>query len=213
MLKEQKLPGTNLQDVYSEQVLRTKKMIEGNLGFMAGMVIPTGNLNDIVGVKSAFGFQFGLKRNKLQYDISMVIRGGTAKKEYLVQYQGTQTMTNHFSGAYIGLDLAYELNKSKRHEFDFLSGIAYDGFDAVAGDPNNDVKAKTINSFNLNFGLGYRYGGKKSNYMGIQTKYNLVNYKNMGGTNLSGNYFSLLLTYNMFGNIQKHNMMERLKMK
>lgn len=213
MLKDQKLPGTKLQDVYSEQVLKTKNMIEGNMGFMAGMVIPTGNLNDIVGVKSAFGVQFGLKRNKLQYDLSMVARGGTAKKEYLVQYHGEPKMTDHFSGAYIGLDLAYELKKSKRHELDFLSGIAYDGFDAVAGDPDNDSKAKTINSVNLNFGVGYRYCGKKVNYIGIQTKYNLVNYNNPGGTNLNGNYFSLILTYNMFGNIQKHNMTERLKMK
>jgi len=213
MLKDHKLVGTKLQNIYDEKVQKTKKMPEGNLGVMIGIMLPFGNLADVVGVKPAFGFQFGLKSNKLQYDLTVLLRTGKAKQDYLVMYQGALKSTDYYLGGYVGLDVAYELWRGKRQEFDFLTGIAYDGFDAVESNTEKDIKGKTINSLNLTLGLGYRFYGKRFNYWGIQTKYNVVNYNNKQGTDLSGDYLSLILTYNFFGNFQKRTMMERLKMK
>jgi hypothetical protein len=213
MLKDQKISGTKLQDVYNEQTLKTEKMLEANFGLLTGIMLPFGNLADVVGVKPEFGIQFGVKKNKVQYDMTILLRTGKAKQEYMVIYQGEPRTTTDYLGGYLGLDVAYELWKKKRREFDFLAGIAYDGFDAVEGDTNNNIKGKSINSLNLNLGLGYRFYGKKLNYWGIQAKYNLVNYNNRGGTDISGNYVSLILTANLFGNIQKNSNMERLKMK
>jgi hypothetical protein len=213
MLKDQKLSGTKLQDVYSEQVRKTKKMVEGNFGFMTGLMLPYGNLNDVVGVKPVFGFQFGMKRNKLQYDITMLLRSGKTKQEYLINYQGEPKMTDYYFGGYVGLDVDCELWKNKKREFDFLTGIAYDGFDAVEGNTEKNIKGKSINSLNLNFGLGYRFYGKRFNYWGVQTRYNFVNYNNEQGTDLSGDYISVIVSFNFFGNIQKRSMMEKLKMK
>ncbi len=214
MLKDQKLSGMKLQDGYNEQVRKTEKMIEGNFGFMTGMMLPFGNLSKVVGVKPAFGIQFGIKKNKLQYDLSIIMRTGKAKQEYMVIYQNEQKLTTDYLGGYLGIDVAYELSKKNRHEFDFLSGIGYDGFDAVEGDTKNNIKGKSINSLNLNLGLGYRFYGKGNlNYWGIQAKYNFVNYNNKGGTDVAGNYVSLILTANLFGNIQKNSMMKRLKIK
>lgn len=213
MLSDQKLAGSKLQEEYSGQVRKAKKMGEGNFGFMTGLMIPSGNLNDVVGMKPIFGFQFGLKQNKLQYDLTMLFRSGKTQEEYLIMYQGEPKMTDYYFGGYVGLDVDYELLKGKRNEFDLLSGIAYDGFDAVESNVEKDIKGKSINSLNLNLGLGYRFYGKGFNYWGVQTRYNFVNYNNKLGTDLSGDYVSVLVSFNFYGNIQKRSLMQRLKMK
>lgn len=213
MLKDKKLLGTKLQDVYEEQVRKTKRMVEGNLGLLSGVMLPFGNLSEYIGIKPAFGFQLGFKSNRIQYDLTFLIRAGKAVKDYQIIYLNEPKMTNQCVGGYIGLDFAYELSRNKRHEFDFLSGFGYDGFSAIEGDAKNGIDGKSINSLNLNLGFGYRFYTRKMNFYGIQTKYNFANYSNDGGTDLGGNYISLILTANMFGNIQKNHMKERLKMK
>jgi hypothetical protein len=213
MMKNKQLSGTKLQEEYALQVGKTKKMVEGNFGFMTGLMLPFGNLKDVVGVKPIFGFQFGMKQNKLQYDLTMLLRSGKTKQEYLIMYQGEPKMTDYYFGGYVGLDVDYELWKNKKKEFDLLTGIAYDGFDAVESDTEKNIKGKSINSLNLNLGLGLRFYGKGMNYWGVQTKYNIVNYINNQGTDFSGDYVSLIVSYNFFGNIRKRSMMERLQMK
>ena len=143
----------------------------------------------------------------------MLLRSGKTKQEYLIIYQGEPKMTDYYFGGYVGLDVDYELWKNKKKEFDLLTGIAYDGFDAVESDTEKNIKGKSINSLNLNLGLGFRFYGKGMNYWGVQTKYNIVNYINKQGTDFSGDYISLIVSYNFFGNIRKRSMMERLQMK
>lgn len=213
LLKSQGIAGTKLYAVYQEQTRKANRMGEANIGFMSGVMIPSGNLLEYIGVKPQFGLQFGYKVNKVQYDLSIMIRSGNSKKEYQIIYEGEPKITDHYLGGYVGLDLAYELSRKKRSEFDLVGGIAYDGFDVVEGDTEKDIKSKSLNSLNLNFGLGYRFCGKKFNYLGIQAKYNFVNYKNTGGTDLGGNYISIILTANLFGNIQKNQLIENLRMK
>lgn len=213
MLKGQEITASKLYARYQEKTKRASKMGEGNIGLMSGVIIPSGNLLEYIGVKPQFGFQLGYKFNKVQYDLSVLIRPGSAKKDYQIVYNGEPKVTNHYLGAYAGLDLAYELLKKKRNEFDLVGGIGYDGFDVVAGDTENDIKGKTLSSLNINFGLGCRFLGKKMNYLGLQAKYNFVNYKNSGGTDFGGNYISLVLTANLFGNPLKNQMIENLRMK
>ena len=213
LLKSQEIAGTKLYAVYQEQTRKANRMGEANIGFMSGVMIPSGNLLEYIGVKPQFGLQFGYKVNKVQYDLSILIRSGNSRKEYQIIYEGVPKITDHYLGGYVGLDLAYELSRKKRSEFDLVGGIAYDGFDVVEGDTEKDIKSKSLNSLNLNFGLGYRFCGKKFNYLGIQTKYNFVNYKNDGGTDFGGNYISIILTANLFGNIQKNQLIANLRMK
>lgn len=213
MLKDKKLSGTKLQEVYEEQVRKTKRMVEGNLGLMSGVMLPFGNLSEYIGIKPVFGFQLGFKSNRIQYDLTFLIRAGKADKDYQVIYQDEPKMTNQCVGGYLGLDFAYELWRNRRHEFDFLSGFGYDGFSAIEGDTKKGIDGKSINSLNLNLGFGYRFYTRKMSFYGIQAKYNFANYSNKGGTDLGGNYISLILTANLFGNIQKNLNLERLKMK
>jgi hypothetical protein len=213
LMKSQEIAGTKLKTLYEEQTSKANKLGEVNMGFMNGVMIPSGNLLEYIGIKPQFGFQFGYKVKKIQYDLSVLLRSGSARKEYMVIYQGEPKITDHYLGGYAGLDLAYELRKRKRNEVDILAGIAYDGFDVVEGDTDNDIKGKSLNSLNLNFGLGYRFCGKKFNYLGLQAKYNVVNYRNKGGTDFNGNYISLILTANLFGNAKRNQIIENYRIK
>jgi hypothetical protein len=211
MLQDQQIADTKLQEVYNKQALKTKRMADANIGFLTGVMLPFGNFGDIVGVKAAFGFQFGMKMNKMQFDMSMLFRSGNTKQGYSVIYQGQPTMTNYYFGPYIGLDIAYELLRHKRNELDLLLGVGYDAIVSIEGDVDNNVDGLELGTANWNLGIGYRlYAKKRKNYLGFQAKYNFVNYLNPGGTDLSGDYVSLVVTANLFGNARKKSNMEKL---
>lgn len=211
MLKGNELQGSIIQETYNAEVQRAKRMVDGNLGFIAGIALPSGSLADVVGVKSLWGFQLGAKYRKMQYDLTLAFRPGKPRQEYEVMHQGDLVNTNHYFGGYIGADLAYELRRSRKTEFNLLGGVAFDGFDAIEGNTKEGVKGKSINSLNLNAGLGYRLYTSEKGYLGLQVKYNLVGYNNKSGTSLDGNYISAVLSYNIFGNIQKSALLKRLR--
>lgn len=213
MLKDKKAMGTKLQDVYDELVLKTIKKPETNLGIISGVFLPNGNLAQVIGTKALFGFQAGMKINKLQYDFTIIFKAGNPKQEYEVLYNNEITKTDAFSSGYIGLDLAYQLSNNFRHEFDVIGGIGYDYMFAVLADTEKDTDPLKINSLNLNAGIGYRFYMKRMSYIGIQAKYNFIDFNNIQGTDLSGDYVSLILTYNFFGNREKKTTLERLKTK
>lgn len=212
-MKEDSLDETALKQSYYEEVERVRKLWDGHLSLFTGAFIPQSNLNEIIGAKAIFGFQLGAKVGKTQYDFGMAVRGGEAKKPYEVVYDGRLvTTTDHFSG-YIGLDFARELTNNYKRELDFLWGIGIDLMDVIEGDTEYYDDSKSLVSYNFNLGLGYRFYLKNMNYIGIHAKYNLVNYKNKGGTNLGGNYFTLGLSYDLFGNPEKYKQLKRMNLK
>ncbi|NUO81616.1 hypothetical protein HUU05_16215 [candidate division KSB1 bacterium] len=86
-----------------------------------------------------------------------------------------------------------------------LAGLGWDGFDAIESDKNR--KAKSINSLNVNLGLGYRQFFKpySTHYLSLEGRYNFVNYATHGGSDLSGNTITLRLIYGQLGNARKNN--------
>ena len=53
---------------------------------------------------------------------------------------------------------------------------------------------KNTGSLNVNAGIGYHYHFKKDTiieYLGIDTRYHILNYRNNSGTNLNGNAITL----------------------
>ena len=212
-LQQKQEATTPLEQVYSAETAKIKNMIDGNFGVLSGIYLPTGDLASVIGPKALIGMQFGFKMKKMQYDLTIAIRPGKAKEMYEVIHDDQLKSTDHYLGGLVGLDLSYELRNNLKRELDLVGGIAFDGFDAIEGDVDNDIKGKSINALNLNIGLGYRFYSKSMNYLGVQAKYNIVNYKNTGGTNLAGNYFSVMVTYNLFGNIRKHRALDRMNLK
>ncbi len=172
---------------------------EYDLTLYSSAWIPLGN-NAVLGVHPELGFQLGIKYSGWLADISLALRFGQAKQEYLVNYKGNIVSTKHFLGGFIGIDGGRELWRNSRHEVDALFGFGYDGFDAIQNG-NNSSDNRSINSLNINGGIGYRYylSPHGSDFVGFAVRYNVVHYATDGGTDLSGNTITLRFTYGWFG--------------
>ena len=204
MLESDELNGTRIKELY----LQEKKVRENAMYFhndwMLGVWIPQGNL-DILGVHSFFGYRPGVKYKKIIADLAFGLKFGKTPNTYQVYKNGIIWDTKHFFGGYIGLDAGYELFRLKNNGINLIGGIAWDGFDVlnekVENSKDNKI-TKTINSLNMNIGLGYKFHfknrGYNQRYLGLDIKYNFVNYKNPNGTNLDGNTFTVNL---ILGNV------------
>ena len=207
MLDTDELNGTKIKELYLQEKKAREQTRRFHNDWMLGVWLPQGNL-DILGAHPFFGYRGGIKYKKLTADLTFGLKFGRSPNTYQVYKDDVIWDTNHFFGGYIGLDVGYELFRLKRNSIDLIGGIAWDGFDVLnekVEGTKNDKITKTINSLNLNIGLGYKYHFKNQRYnqryMGIDFKYNFVNYKNPYGTNLDGNTFTVnLILGNVIGN-------------
>ncbi len=204
MLDSDELNGTKLQEIYLKMKKEDEHTGHWHWDIMAGIWIPNGNL-DVVGPHPFLGFRFGVRYPKLTVDLALGFKFITSPNTYQVSKAGTVWDTDHFFGGYAGIDAAYKLFSAGKNRFDMIGGIAWDGFDALSVDKDgsDDKITKSINSLNLNIGLGYKFNFKNNRYLGIDCKYNFVNYKNSGGTNLDGNAFTINLIFGGFSNLNK----------
>jgi hypothetical protein len=208
--------GTKLKEYYYSLVNKYVDLPEFHWSLYSGIWIPLSNAK-ILGNHPIIGIELGCRYKKFNYNLSMNIKFSRSQDEYLIVLEDSVRKTNYFFGGYIGLDVEREIVKSNSNEIDLLIGIGYDGFSTINNNtsddnPNNDV-GKSINSLNLNTGLGYRYKFKNHTYFGLRAKYNFVNYKNSGGSNLSGNTLTIILAFGGFSNYKKNINLEALYFK
>jgi len=215
-MKSSELQSTTLAEKYKEEVERVDKMWQGNVSFLSGVFVPSSNLNEIFGTKAIFGLQVGAKVKKTQYDLTISFRAGDARKYYETEYYNQLIQTKHHFGGYIGLDLAHELFNNDKTELDFEWGIGGDFIDVVPDEDGSYYTtddSKTLASLNVNAGLGYRFYLKSMNYIGLHAKYNYVDFNNKRGTDLSGQYVSVTISYHLFGNPARRKALEKMKLK
>ena len=213
MLYSDELDGTRIKGLYLQEKKAREEAVHFHNNWMLGVWIPQDNLG-LLGVHPFIGYRFGVKYKKLTADISLGLKFGKSPNTYQVYKDGIIWDTNHFFGGYIGLDTGYELFRFKNNSIDLIGGIAYSGFntlneknnDCCACCSNNNKISHSINSLNLNIGLGYKFHFKRQRfnqrYLGIDIKYNFVNFKNPHGTNLDGNVFTVnLILGNVIGDL------------
>jgi len=181
---------------------------------ISGIWIPTESLS-LLGTHPFLGFQLGMRKRRMTYNITMAFKFLKSRNEYVILRNGQLDTTDHFFGGYIGLDLECALYESRKNQIDLLAGIAYDGFDAIKTNTNDDNpdndKSHNINTLNVNIGLGYKYYIKRDWYVAVQGKYNFVNYKNKGGTDFSGNCITIAVLTGGFFNTNKTNNLNALR--
>ncbi len=208
----EKYKGTKLKEYYYNQVNIYVNQADFHWAVFSGVWAPFGQAS-LLGNHPLLGFEFGSKYRKTYFNVSMYLKFANATNNYTFLLADSARVTNHFFGGYIELDCEREILKIRRNEFNILAGIAWDGFDTIETNTNDDRtdndKGKSINSLNLNVGLGYRYIFKNSAYLGIRGKYNFVNYKNVGGTDLSGHTVTIAFVYGGFLNSMKSYNLER----
>ena len=205
---------TDLRKYYYREVDKYRYKPDFNAAGFTGIWIPGGNAA-LLGNHPVLGFQCGIWTGKMKYNATMAFRLFKSKTEYSYMKDGIKDSTDYFLGGYVGIDLERVLLRIKRNELTVLAGVGFDGFSTMVtntedDNPDND-EGHSVNSINTNFGLGYRYFLKNNFYVALQGKYNIVNYNNQGGTNLSGNCITISFLVGGFGNGEKEIRLRELR--
>ncbi len=168
-----------------------------NLAFMGGVWIPTGNLS-LLGAHPSIGFQAGIRDKHNQLDLTVQFRFIESANPYVIERYGSYYVRETYFGGYIGLDYSYYFATSQKTDFGITLGVGYDGFD-VAEYYDDYLDPTTIGSFNANGGFKLNYFVGPSFYIGLQAKYNWINYGNPNGTNLNGDAYTIDLIFGFNG--------------
>lgn len=214
ILQDTNFKSTTLSKYYSQRVDKYLKKPDFHYSFYSGIWIPTGNAA-LLGNHAVIGMQLGVRKQKMTYNLSLDVKVGKSKNEYTILREGNIENTSTFMGLFLGFDVERELYSFRKNKIGLVGGIGYDGFATVLvntedEDPNNDV-SHMVSSFNTNFGLMYRHFFAKSTYIGLQGKYNFVNYSNPGGTNFAGNTISVSVVLGGFFNGNKSYYLNELR--
>ncbi len=192
--------GTLIQQAYK----KGREFGGFSYGMSVGQWHPLGNLS-ILGDHVTTGCFIGGRSKGFWFNIPVGLSFGNSPNYYYTKNGDSVYNTNHFFGYLIGLDFGQALYRTRRTELAVIAGMAYEGAEVLyIQDETGNKKdiLKNINTLNLNGGLEYklylRHVRKTDkyldSYLALQARYNLVNYKNTGGTDLSGNTvtFSLI---------------------
>jgi hypothetical protein len=209
-LRRNKVPHTAIQKSYAESVNKAVNEPEGNLAVIGEWWMPTQGASKL-GPHPGLGLQLGIKHKKIMVDVTGILRFVKARNEYEVYHQNTVMTTRRFLGGYLGLDIGRELWRKGKSELALVGGIGYDGFEAIPEDVDAGIKSKSINSLNINLGLGYRYYYKDGGqYLSLQPRINAVNYANKAGSDLSGNTVSIRLIWGFSANEFREQTLKQL---
>ncbi|MDB5276691.1 MAG: hypothetical protein JWR61_1646 [Ferruginibacter sp.] len=170
-----------------EKEQRKRSRVNG--AFLIGTWVPNGDLK-IIGNHPAIGFQWGTRKDKQEIDFTMQFRFIKSANPYLIKRNNTMYQSDHFFGGYIGFDYTCYLLSNQKNDLGVMAGIGFDGFD-VSKSNDQSLRPLSINAFNANGGLRYNFYVTPTFYLGLQGRYNVVNYCNSGGSSLQGNAFSI----------------------
>lgn len=180
--------GTKLNGSYTREITAISDMTEGHWAFFLGGWVPLGELQ-VLGIHPEFGFRLGAKRKRMNYDMTIAFKAGSAEHPYVAKHikaQGQADTTNHFFGGHIGVDVGWDLLCERRSEVQLTGGLAWDGFDAFKNDEDNKDMDASASSFDLSGGVAYRWYTNGSTYLGLEVKFHWVDYTRNGVVALTG---------------------------
>jgi len=183
--------STDFHHSYFHEINKYKKVHELHTAIVSGLWIPNGPIRKL-GVHPEIGFLFGGRINDFTYDFSFNFRFIYTPEFYEARRKdGTIELTKKFLGGYVGLGLGWTLLKpQENHEIRLLFGGGYDGFDALPENSENNLESVSVNAFNFNLGLAYRYYMRGTHYIEMAFKHNLVDYTSNNVIDLKGNAIS-----------------------
>lgn len=205
--------GTCLQEAYNREIaywLERRYRGRIHLAALTGIWMPQ-HAASALGNKAELGFKIGWRGERLGAEGTVIFRFLDATREYVVRQDGKEDRGKSFFGGYVGADLAYEAIRSEIHSLALIGGIGLDGF-GHGSSKGDDNSTGGVNALNLNIGAEYRLacGRTRTRYVGVQGRYNVVNYATGGGTDLSGNTVSFELVYGGLSN-SASSRLDRLK--
>ncbi len=193
-LSDGKVAGTRLDSLYNERRQARRNMPSLHRGLYFGAWSPTGQLKTL-GAQPQIGLMFDVTRNQLIYGIYMNLGFGNTTQNYMVYADGEPHQTNHFMQVNIGMMVGVDLLNNPDYSIFLSGGFGYDGIDPISMADRLAGIEKHIHSLNLNAGLIYHRRFEEHSVFSIITRYNIVNYKNIRGTELSGNVITFGMGY------------------
>ena len=166
------------------------------VGIMTGIWMPTRKLK-ILGDHPSVGLLLGARDKVNEYDIVWAFRFlHPTPGMYTYVRNDTSYASDYYDGGYIGFDYTRYFLRKTHFEFGAVLAAAYDYFSVVNGfDTQEHPLPINIGSFDLNGGCRIKYFFRRSGFLGLVAKYHLIHYSNEGGTDLSGNAFTIDLVY------------------
>lgn len=185
----------------AKSLKKEKNKVGLNIALMSGIWIPTNGLTNL-GIHPELGFQSGYKNKNYSAQFTLIIKFLNSANPYMarrVHSNNEWESTKQFVGPYIGLDLGRSILTKNKSEIQLLAGLGFDAFTAL--DPlKEESRSEDVRSYNVNVGFGYKYYFKKHAYIGIEPKYNIVDYTTTGVTKLKGNFISIRFVYGYIDN-------------
>lgn len=201
MLDKPRFANTSLKRYYIKSQEFERKQGRGYYAFTGGVWIPTGAAT-LLGNHPYLGLELGAFDDKNRINLALSFKFGKSPNTYQIKRHDQLYDTDDFFGGYIGLDYGRKIAGNNTHSLELTAGAGLDGFDVYHTsdeDERERMKPLSILSYNFNGGAQYSlfYNKSKSDFLGLQVKYNVTNYRNKGGTNLKGNPITIGLIWGM----------------
>ena len=117
---------------------------------------------------------------------------------YVAIVDGELYETRHFTQVYLGAHGGVRLFSDPLNALYVTAGAGYDGIDplnyAIWQENSTDL-SQMINSLNLNTGFTYKRTIGEQRFFSVMLRYNFLNYRNRGGTDLSGDVITVGFAY------------------
>ncbi|TVR42090.1 MAG: hypothetical protein EA394_04265 [Bacteroidia bacterium] len=191
MLTEGELSGTRIDSLYQLfQEPPAPPATSAHAGLYIGMWIPNGNL-ELLGNHPQVGLMLDGVSDHVIYGLHMHIAFSDAYRTYTVMVDNQSFKTNHFMQYNVLVFAGFDVLRSRGYSIYTVFGGGYDGIDPLSRAQREAGMRKAIHSYNLHVGLIYHRRLENNNVFSIITRYNVVDYINKRGTDLSGNVFTL----------------------
>lgn len=188
----------NQLDVYNQKNFMARRDgRRGTASIMVGGWFPTGHLQ-VLGSHPSVAVQLGWRDKRNEYDITWGFRFlHPTPQEYTFVRNDTLYSSRYYDGGYVGFEYTRYFVHKKYIDLGYTGGIGWDYFsvaDGITGE-HHDFGTLNVNSFNFNYGLRIKYFLPRGTFVGLTAKYNVLAYSNKGGTDLTGNAFTLDLSF------------------
>ena len=197
---------------YNDLVQHYRALPSTSISGFAGIWIPMGPL-EVMGVHPEIGMTYGLKKKENLYELVMGAKFIKSPESYLTRRNKDSEWeySNEFSGVYLGFEYSRDLMPQKRNSPFFSIGAAYDAITTLNQDTDKELKAATSGSYNFNLGGGIRIFLNNRSYLGLQLRYNVVDYTLSHLFKKQGHVITARLSYGIFQNNYRDERLEYLR--
>ena len=197
---------------YNALIKHYQDLPSTSISGFAGAWIPLGPLESM-GVHPEIGMTYGLRQRNNLYELVMGVKFIKTPDSYLTRRDKDSEWeySNEFSGVYLGFEYSRDLMPQKRNSPFFTIGAAYDAITTLNQDTDLKLDAATAGSYNFNLGGGIRIFLSNRSFLGLQIKYNVVDYTLTQLFKKQGHVVTARLSYGVFQNKYRDDRLKYLK--